>query len=509
MSDTPHVPDARDVPAATGPAVGRDEWVTRHEERRVVREGRLGVLEERLRAAPWWAWLLLLLGLVTVVPGLALGAGGVPFSNGYVQRVGFDTVLYMLLALGLNVVVGWGGLLDLGYVAFYGVGAYAYALLDSDKFGIHLPTIVSVPAIVLIGALAGFLVGLPSRRLSGDYLAIVTLFFLQIFYTVTNNGDHLFGHDVTGGAFGIGSASLKIDSFSFFGHELPRQQGGVFDPAYYFVALALFALVYVALRFVNLSRVGRAWRALREDPLAAELMGMPVNWLKLLCFAFGAGVAALTGTLFTALNANVFPLTFTFALLITIYTMVILGGQSSQFGVAVGAIAISVVLEMLRDPSRARYLFYLVVVLALAAALRASPRLALVLGATLGFGFAAHAIAGAVDSSWVGGGAGVQGPDSLSSAISHWVVIPDHVAGWIRPVSYISLIAIALGLTLLRGRLRLVLLVPTLYLAAFVWENVLLVKPEQTRYIVLGVLLIGLMILRPNGLFGERRVEIV
>jgi branched-chain amino acid transport system permease protein len=512
MSDiphAPHVPDARDVPAATGPAVGRDEWVTRHEERRLVRGGKLGAAEQRLRAAPWWAWLLLLLGLVTVLPGLVLGDSGVPFSNGYVQRVGFDTVLYMLLALGLNVVVGWGGLLDLGYVAFYGVGAYAYALLDSDKFDIHLPTIVSIPSIVLLGALVGFLVGLPSRRLVGDYLAIVTLFFLQIFYTVTNNGDHLFGHDLTGGAFGIGSSSLHVDSLSFFGHELPRQKNGVFDPSYYYAALGFFALVYVALRFVNLSRVGRAWRALREDPLAAELMGMPVNWLKLLCFAFGAGVAALSGTLFAALNANVFPLTFTFALLITVYTMVILGGQGSQFGVALGAIIVSVLLEMLREPSRARYLFYVVLALGTVTAFRRSRRLAVVAAATIGFGFAAHAVAGAIDRSWIQGGADAQGADSLSSAISHWVVVPAHVAGWVRPVSYIALIAAVLGLTLVRSLLRVVLLVPTLYLAAFVWENVLLVKPEQTRYIVLGAVLIALMILRPNGLVGERRVEIV
>src|SRR4029453_3975358 len=98
-----------------------------------------------------------------------------------VRRGGFDTVLYMMLALGLNVVVGWGGLLDLGYVAFYGVGAYAYALLASDHYDLHLWSVVVIPIVVTIGAAVGFLLGLPSRRLSGDYLAIVTLFFLQLF----------------------------------------------------------------------------------------------------------------------------------------------------------------------------------------------------------------------------------------------------------------------------------------------------------------------------------------
>src|SRR5581483_845355 len=167
MSDsTPH---GSRVPAE-GPAVGQDEWVARHAERRLMRGGVLGSVEERLRRVPWWAWLVLFVAAFSLLPVFE--------GSGYVRRVAFDTVLYMLLALGLNVVVGWGGLLDLGYVAFYGIGAYAYALLDSDKFGVHLPSLVAVPLIVVIGAVAGLLLGLPSRRLSGDYLAIVTLFFL-------------------------------------------------------------------------------------------------------------------------------------------------------------------------------------------------------------------------------------------------------------------------------------------------------------------------------------------
>ena len=217
-------------------------------------------------------------------------------SSGYVRFVAFQTVLYMLLALGLNVVVGWGGLLDLGFVGFYGIGAYLYAFLDSDQFGIHLPTIVSVPLIVAIGAVVGPLLGLPSRRLTGDYLAIVTLFFLQLFQTLTTNGDNVFGHNITGGPFGL----LNVDPYSFFGHQLTIQHQGVFAVSYLYLALACFVVVYVALRFVNRSRTGRAWRSQREDPLAAEAMGMPVRWLKLLSFAFGAAVAAFTGTLFAA-----------------------------------------------------------------------------------------------------------------------------------------------------------------------------------------------------------------
>jgi branched-chain amino acid transport system permease protein len=407
----------------------------------------------------------------------------------------------MLLALGLNVVVGWGGLLDLGYVAFYGIGAYAYALLDSDKFGIHLPTIVSVPLIVAIGAIVGFLLGLPSRRLTGDYLAIVTLFFLQLFQTLTTNGDKVGGHNLTGGPNGI----LRIDPFSLFGHDLAVQHGGVFAVSYLYVALGVFAVVFVALRYVNESRTGRAWRSMREDPLAAEAMGMPVNWLKLMSFSFGAAVAALTGTLFASLSASIFPLSFYFVLLITVYTMVILGGQGNLAGVTIGAILISVLLELLRDAGDARILFYLVGLLVLAYAFGRSRKLVAMLAAIVAFGFAAHAVADLIHHSWTNG----QAAEGLDSVLSHWVIIPTSLNTWIGPVSYITLICLILVLTLVRGWARDILLVPTVYLGTFVWENGLLAQPDATRYIVLGVLLIGLMIVRPNGLLGERRMEII
>jgi ABC-type branched-subunit amino acid transport system permease subunit len=331
----------------------------------------------------------------------------------------------------------------------------------------------------------------------------VTLFFLQIFLTVGINGDDLFGHNVTGGPNGI----LRVDPLSFFGHELPVSHEGIFNVAYLYVALAFFLVVYVALRFVNHSRTGRAWRSLREDALAAEVMGMPVDWLKLMSFAFGASVAALTGTLFASLNASVFPLTFSFPLLITIYTMVILGGTGSQAGVVLGAIIISVLLEFLREPDDARVLFYAVVLAGLVLAFRLSVRLLVVLGGTALLGVVVHAVANAIDDAWARGA--VEGSGRLADWASSWVVVPADMASWIAPVSYVSLVAVTLLLTLVRGWVRLALLVPTLYLAAFVWENVMLAKPEPTRYIVLGGMLIALMILRPNGLLGERRVEIV
>jgi ABC-type branched-subunit amino acid transport system permease subunit len=490
---TDSTPHSSHTPAS-GPAVGQDEWVARHAARRLMPEGPLRTIEDRLRIVPWWAWLVLFLAVMSLLPVIE--------SSGYVRRVAFDTVLYMLLALGLNIVVGWGGLLDLGYVAFYGVGAYAYAILDSDKFGIHLPTLVAVPVVVVIGAIVGFLVGLPSRRLTGDYLAIVTLFFLQLFQTLMTNGDSAFGHNLTGGPNGV----LNVDPFSFFGHRLLVEHQGVFAVAYLYVALGLFAVVFVALRFVNHSRTGRAWRSLREDPLAAEAMGMPVNWLKLMSFSFGAAVAALTGTLFAGLNASVFPLTFYFVLLITVYVMVILGGSGNQAGVVGGALIIGPLLELLRDPGKSRVIFVVALACGLVViALRRSRALGVVAVATLAFGFAAHELARAVDSSWVAG----EKQGGFAGVFDHWVIAPSQLQRWIAPTSYIGVIAAVLLVTLLRGRLRYALLVPTLYLAAFVWENVMLAKPEPARYIVLGLILITLMILRPNGLLGERRVEIV
>jgi ABC-type branched-subunit amino acid transport system permease subunit len=479
----------------SGPAVGQDEWVARHGERRLVRTGPLGIVEARLRQAPWWAWLLLFTGAICLMPAIS--------GSGYVRRVGFDTTLYMMLALGLNVVVGWAGLLDLGYVAFWGVGAYTYALFDSHQLGIHLPTIAAIPTVVVVGAIVGFLLGLPSKRLSGDYLAIVTLFFLQIFLTVTTNGDQVLGHNVTGGANGI----LNVDPLSWFGHPLATNHQGVFAVSYYYVAIAFFLVVFVALRFVNNSRTGRAWRSLREDPLAAEAMGMPVNSLKLLAFAFGAAVAALTGTMFAALSSSVFPLTFYFTALITIYTMVILGGAGSMAGVVGGAIIINVLLELLRDPGKARVVFYIVLAGGILLGFRRSVRLGVVTAATVAFGFVMHAVADAVDHSWVTGATGSSG-----KAFGSWVVVPAQLARWLPAVSYVGLIAMVLALTMIRGRLRLVLLVPTLYFAAFVWENVMIRSASAIapmRFIVIGLILIALMILRPNGLLGKRRVEIV
>jgi ABC-type branched-subunit amino acid transport system permease subunit len=298
-----------------------------------------------------------------------------------------------------------------------------------------------------------------------------------------------------------------VDPLHLFGWELPQiKSNGAFNVGYLYVAILVFAVVFVALRFVNLSRTGRAWRSLREDPLAAEMMGMPVNWLKLMAFSFGAAVAALSGTLFASLNAGVFPQTFYFPLLITVYAMVILGGAGSMAGVACGAILINVLLEVLRNPDQARYIFYVGVVAALFAVFKLSWRLAAVLGGTLALGLVVHVFAGAISDNAVDGA--TNGGGWLGDAVSHWVIVPTSLGSWAQ-ISYVAMIALVLWITTLHGWWRIGVLIPTLYLAAFVWENVMLAKPEPTRFILLGAILVTLMVARPEGLLGEKRVEIV
>ena len=469
-----------------GPEIGADEWVAREEELR-ERTG-LSALAERLfgRIPP---------PVVFVVVVVAAGVFGFATSNEYYQRVGFNTLYYAALALGLNVVVGWAGLLDLGYVAFFGLGAYTYAFLDSDKFHLHWPPLATMAVATVGCAIVGLLVGLPSRRLLGDYLAIITLFFGQIFYYVVGN------LNITNGPNGL----TNLDPLSFFGRHVTSVRG------YYYVALVLFVLVVVVLWLVNHSRTGRAWRSLREDPLAAQLLGMPINSLKLLAFSFGAAVAGLTGTLFAALEVNIFPSNFYLDVLITLYAIVVLGGAGSMAGAMLGAFTITVGIEILSStgssPSlfylNASRLFYIAIGVALVVWLRPWRWLVLVVSATIGLGFAVNAIATSV---WPSGTH--PAPNSgQSTFLSGWVVeltSPTHVGNF----AYGALIVAVLGLTLVKGRVRKLLLIPLLYLAAFAWENELVLNPSVTAVILLGALLIALMVARPTGLLGKARVEI-
>ncbi len=421
-------------------------------------------------------------------------------DRGDLFAYGIFTLIYILLGLGLNVVVGYAGLLDLGYVAFFGFGAYFYALLSSEHYGIHWPSAISFPVVVVSTALLGLVLGIPSRRLLGDYLAIVTLFFGQAFVVFVNAANPTVrGQGLTGGPNGI----ADIDPNDLFGYELitRRQQ-------YWFI-LGAVLLVLAGLYFLSESRTGRAWRALREDPLAAEAMSIPVNRLKLMAFAFGAGIAGLAGCMFAAVLTAVTSGNFALPILITIYAIVILGGIGSLTGVVIGAIVINVSFQFLAPENpqdNARILFYGVIVLLLVLSLRPLWLLAAVLGGTIVFGFAAHAVAEAISPSLTAG-AVVEG-GRFGEQIANWVIIPvghDHFAD----AAYITLIVAILTLTTIRGWWRTALLVPTIYLSAVVWETSFVEQPAVARWILFGALLVFLMTARPQGLLGTPRVEIV
>jgi branched-chain amino acid transport system permease protein len=434
----------------------------------------------------------------------ALPAAVFPFltSQGNVFRYGLFTLVYALLALGLNIVVGFAGLLDLGYVAFFGCGAYMYAILASPQFGYHWQAEAAIPVVIIVTALIGLLVGLPSRRLLGDYLAILTLFFGQAFVIFVNNANRIsfpfVGHtDLTGGSNGI----ANIDPFNFFGFKLDTTM------KQYYLLLISVALVLVLLSFVNESRTGRAWRALREDPLAAEVMSIPVNRLKLSAFVFGAAVAGFTGAIYGTIATAALPGDYDVGLLITIYAIMILGGFGSIMGIVVGAIIVSSVQELLRSSANARPLFYGAILLAILVKIRPWRLLAAQLGGLIAFGFAVHAIAAAAYPRLVHGQS--IGSGGFTRFLDHWMLFPKDAVK-IADVAYILMIAAIVMYPQLSRLWRAVLLPPLLYLVMFVWENLLLVHISgATRLVLLGAMLVALMNIRPQGLFGTATVEIV
>jgi ABC-type branched-subunit amino acid transport system permease subunit len=232
---------------------------------------------------------------------------------------------------------------------------------------------------------------------------------------------------------------------------------------------------------------------------------MPVNRLKLLAFMFGAATAGLTGTIFASVQLGVFPQNFDLPLLITVYAMVILGGAGSIPGVVIGAITINVSLELLRDPSQARALFYSAIVLGLVALVRPWRKLAAVGAGLVVFGIVVYQLAEWLRPAWVSGT--IEG-GGFSDLLDGWVIHPANPTR-LGNIGFVLLIVAVLALTELRGIWRTILLVPTLYLAAFVWENRLVTEPSVTRILLLGALLIVLMTWRPQGLLGTSRVEIV
>jgi ABC-type branched-subunit amino acid transport system permease subunit len=470
------------------PSIGVDEWVARTTQRREYAPGRRGEAQRLFERVGWWPKLAVAAAFGAIVPFL--------LTNNFQLQVGINALLLATLALGLNISVGWAGLLDLGYIAFYGFGAYGFALLSSNQLnppaGIHFAAYVSLPIIAVAAACLGLIVGLPSRRLIGDYLAILTLFFGEAFVEFTNN----VAPSKLGGPNGI----VSIDPIRGFGHQL------ISNKSYFWFLLALLVLTAAALHLLDTSRTGRAWRAVREDPLAAGMMTIPVNRVKLMAFSFGAVVAALAGTVFAAQQVNVFPTDFDTPFLILIYAALILGGAGSIGGAILGGLLLSVMLDgFLRSPTEAGYLFYGVILLTLIVKLRPWRKLVAVLAATALFGFAVHAIVEAISKSAV---AGQTSSGWISSALHNWVVVPSNptTAG---NIGFVVLLCLVIALIQVKGRTRTILLVPTLYLAACVWEGVLVAQPSITRQLLIGAILIVMMNARPQGLLGSKRVEVV
>jgi branched-chain amino acid transport system permease protein len=284
------------------------------------------------RGRRWLVWV----GFALIGVSLAL----LPFALAQIGttwvRITNFAILYVLLALGLNIVVGFAGLLDLGYIAFYAVGAYTYALLASPQFNLHLPFWVILPIGAAIAALFGAILGAPTLRLRGDYLAIVTLGFGEIIRIFLNNLSRPV--NFTNGPQGIaGVDPFALDGFRF---DQPIK--------YYYILLAVaLAVIVVNLRLQN-SRIGRAWEAIREDEIAARAMGINTRNLKLLAFAMGASFGGVAGGMFSAIQAFISPESFVLVESIMVVSMVVLGGMGNVWGVILGALLLSFVPEILR-----------------------------------------------------------------------------------------------------------------------------------------------------------------
>ena len=264
-------------------------------------------------------------------------------QNFYHINVMVSALIFVVLGLGLNITVGLAGLLDLGYIAFFAVGAYTYALL-SKNFDLGFWT--CLPLGGLMGMLFGVVLGFPILRLRGDYLAIVTLGFASITKIVLENWDSLFG-----GAAGI----ANIPRPEFFGMVLDGRQKSVYT---YYIVLALVALTIVVTNRLKNSRVGRAWMALREDEIACVAMGVDMARTKLSAYALGAFWAGLVGVIFAAHNSYINPDSFTFMDSAMILAMVVLGGMGSILGVIIAGLALKLLPEYLRAFSEYRMLVF-------------------------------------------------------------------------------------------------------------------------------------------------------
>jgi branched-chain amino acid transport system permease protein len=292
-----------------------------------------------LKRHPAAAWAgLAVIALVLAVLPFFLAA---QFGTTWV-RISNLAILFILLALGLNIVVGFAGLLDLGYIAFYAVGAYAYALLASPHFGIHLPFWVILPIGAAVAAIFGILLGAP------------TLGFGEIIRIFLNNLSRPI--NITNGPQGIS----RIDPFRIGGFDFSTSERILGLPFsgpikyYYLLLLVLVLVIIVNVRLQN-SRIGRAWEAVREDEVAARAMGIDTTQIKLLAFAMGASFGGVAGGMFAAIQGFISPESFKLVESIMVLAMVVLGGMGNIWGVILGAVLLSFVPEILRfgvDPAQ-------------------------------------------------------------------------------------------------------------------------------------------------------------
>ncbi len=301
------------------------------------------VVIQKMKLPTWLKLVIAALDLVVVIPIVGQ-------TSGTFARVATMIGIYAILSVGLNIVVGFTGLLNLGYAAFYAVGAYTYAIFASSQANNFMP-FGQFPlsgnwfwAFLLIGLVVsgfvGFLLGLPVLRLKGDYLAIVTLGFAEIIRLLFNNLSKPI--NITNGPMGI----TPIQAPMLFNLKLSKPVD------FYWIVLVLFLLTFLVVKNLQNSRIGRAWVAIREDELVARTMGVPVVRMKLLSFSIGAGLAGMMGVVFAAMQSYVDPTSFTFMESIIILCMVILGGSGNMKGVIIGALAVIVLqLQILKDVS--------------------------------------------------------------------------------------------------------------------------------------------------------------
>ena len=300
-------------------------------------------IKDKLAAVPAKYYIIAILAFAVIYPMVA---------NRYLVDVGITCLIYIVLGLGLNIVVGLAGLLDLGYIAFYAVGAYTYSLLNL-KFGI--PFWFCIPIGIGFGCIAGCIIGYPTLKMRGDYLAIVTMGFGEIIRLMLNNWDNLTAGP--NGLYGMAKPALIYPSFSDGGLTWITFHLKSLE-SLYFLALVIAVLTVIGVGRLDRSRIGRAWVAIREDEVAAELSGVPTMWLKLLAYALGASFASVIGGFFAAKLSYTNPNFFIFMESCIVLCIVVLGGVGSIRGVIIAAVILSAVPEIFRDLQNYRMLAF-------------------------------------------------------------------------------------------------------------------------------------------------------